>query len=191
MTDITGKDPNEAGKEAEESVVSKEKGGVVSGSRRSQRKPRWRVSAALKNDMEQYLKGYGENYGEISPQPDVSTEDVSGGKGEGWWRKKRSKDKMKKKKAKSLSHESSSPTKSTGSLKNTDLMKRNKSLGKLSSSLLGKIKKKPGVAGTEKMSTLTPGWTNKTIQHNPTRDQLEETASKTEGEYNNHCHHII
>ena len=176
MPDTTGKEDDGAGNKKmrteQENMVSKGK----CGGRRAHRN-RCRASAALKNDMEIYLKGYGDNYGGVSSQStqlEISTE---GGEGERRWRKKRPKEKKNKKKAKSLSQGSSSPVKSTSSLENKESLKhpRKKSFGKLPTSLLGKSKKKQGVAGMEKTPPLTPAWTEETL---PTPTVASDSAGK-------------
>ncbi|CAI8057295.1 Intraflagellar transport protein 122 homolog [Geodia barretti] len=128
--------------------------------------------------MEIYLKGYGENYGGVSsqsPQLEISTE---GGEGERWCRKKRPKEKKNKKKAKSSSQEDSSPVRSTGSLDNTESLKhprKSKSFRKLPNLLLGKSRKKQGVASMEKTPPPTPAWTEETL---PTPTVASDSTAK-------------
>ena len=90
----------------------------VTEGRKSIKRNRHRVSSALKNDMELYLKGYGENYGEQSSKTNLELES--------WWMdlsddermerqsKRKEKRKKKKKKKTKSSSESSSPAKSSG-----------------------------------------------------------------------------
>ena len=178
--DTTGKEDdgarNKKMRTEQENVVSKEKG-AIGGGRRAYRN-RCRASAALKNDMEIYLKGYGENYGGVSsqsPQLEISTE---GEEGERWCRKKRPKEKKNKKKAKSSSQEDSSPVRSTGSLDNTESLKhprKSKSFRKLPNLLLGKSRKKQGVASMEKTPPPTPAWTEETL---PTPTVASDSTAK-------------
>ena len=153
----TAKGGREVRREAE-SEVSKQQG--ATDGKRSKRN-KWRVSSALKNDMEQYLEGYGENYGALSSQsagPELTRQEPSEGEGTRRRKKKRHKEKKRKKEANSFSQGSSPKKLVSGSLKKSP--RGSRSLGKLTSSLLRRSRRKEKVDDTERTppQTLTPAW---------------------------------
>lgn len=126
--------------EAEDGTVKRQK---VGEERKSAKRNRRRVSNPLKNDIELYLDGYGEDYGALSATVNLALEpwleDSSEEERMGQDNSKRKKRKRKKKAKKSSSHGSSSPTKSSGSLKRP---KKSTKTGKF-----------PSAAGAGKMKT--------------------------------------
>ena len=109
----------------------------VTEGRKSIKRNRHRVSSALKNDIELYLKGYGENYGEQSSKTNLELEmwwmDLSDEERMEEQSKRKGKRKKKKKKTKSSS-ESSSPAKSSGKHESSKKSKN----AKLPPTVLGK-----------------------------------------------------
>ena len=126
-------------KEHEDDIATEQE--VAEVSKRAKRNRR-RVSSTLKNDMEQYLEGYGENYGALSSQTNELEpwkEESEEEEGEKQRKRKPKGKKRKRKKDKTSSQGSSSPSKSGASLRNTDSPKRsrkNTKLSKLPSGLL-------------------------------------------------------
>lgn len=104
--------------DAEDATVKRQK---VGEERKSAKRNRRRVSNPLKNDIELYLDGYGEDYGALSATVNLALEPWLDDSSEEERMKqdtsKRKMRKRKKKAKKSSSHGSSSPTKSSGSLK--------------------------------------------------------------------------
>ena len=139
----------------------------VTKGRKSAKRNRHRVSNALKNDMELYLDGYGEDYGalslkvnfELEPWLEDLSEEEEGMREKS---KRRVKGKKKKKKSKkSSSQGSSSPTKSSGSVKKPESFQKstkNVSFSKLPTVLLGKNKKKQQVEAEKTPSKPVGAW---------------------------------
>lgn len=109
--------------------------------RRLAKRNRRRVSNPLKNDIELYLDGYGENYGALSANANLELgpwlDDLSEEGRMGHDTSKRKKRKRRKKTKKSSSHGSSSPPKSAGSLKRP---KKSTKTSKPPSAMLGNKK---------------------------------------------------
>ena len=139
--------------EAEDATVKRQK---VGEERKSAKRNRRRVSNPLKNDIELYLDGYGEDYGALSATANLALEpwleDSSEEERMEQDTSKRKKRKRKKKAKKSSSHGSSSPTKSSGSLKRP---KKSTKTGKLPSAGLGKMKTQ---VETENKPLPLEGW---------------------------------
>lgn len=157
----------------------------VTEGRKSIKRNRHRVSSALKNDMELYLKGYGENYGEQSSKTNLELES--------WWmdlsdderierQSKRKEKKRKKKKKTKSSSESSSPAKSSG--------KNESKNAKLPPT--GRGKKNNNQVGADKAS-LRPSnaWQEtqvvKITKYDPRKGRSTERAGDTHGSKNSSC----
>ena len=120
----------------------------VSQGRKSAKRNRRRVSSALKNDMEQYLEGYGENYGalsaathELRPWFDDYSEEEDHRRQQRKKNKKRKEKKKKKNKTEKNTNQegSSSPNESP---KKHDSPKQSKKNVKLPPAFVGKNRKK-------------------------------------------------
>ena len=155
--DIRYKDEGVAEGEADS---AEKQTGEITEARKSTKQSHRRVSAILRNDMEQYLDGYGENYGALSSKTNLELEpwleyfvegereqDGNGRSGKG--------KKMKKRRKKSSSPRSSLRSKSTDTPQKPKSPKKSKKIlsfskmSKLPSALLGKKQVEPERASLE------------------------------------------
>ena len=144
-----------------ESDSAEKQTGEITEARKTTKRSHRRVSAVLRNDMEQYLDGYGENYGALSSKTNLELEPwledfVEGEREEDGNRRSGKGKKMKKKrKKKSGSQGSSSQSKSTDTSQKPKSPKKSKKIlsfskmPKLPSALRGEKQVEPERASLE------------------------------------------
>ena len=169
---------SESGKTREKAKENRATEQEVDEGRKRDKRNRRRASSTLKNDMEQYLEGYGENYGALSSQTDklhpwMEQDPSEEEEARDQKRQKKQKKKMRKaKKAKGSSHGSSSPTKSASSQNDRGSPKytrKTTGTSKLPSALLRKQGKKEQVSKAmetklEAVNEITPNPSKGTVK---------------------------
>ena len=166
-------------KEHEDNIATEQE--VAEGSNRAKRNRR-RVSSTLKNDMEQYLEGYGENYGALSSQTNELEpwkEELEEEEGEKQRKRKPKGKKRKRKKDKTSSQRSSSPSKSGAD--SPKRSRKNTKLSKLPSGLLGKGRKKTEVDTSENLhpEPVALAWQEETITNLRTEGENKIVGSES------------